>query len=72
MYSKKDEEFIKKRSRENLVEIYREELLKIIEGHSCVDFISTGVRQRLREEGILQRFGSKYTITDLGREMLSE
>ena len=71
MYSKDEE--LKKRNRENLVEINREELLKIIEGHNCAEIISTGtVRRRLREEGILQKIGSKYTVTELGREMLSE
>jgi len=66
---RKDEDFIQ-RSIENLVEVYREELLKIIEGYNCVDFISTGVRRRLREEGILKKFGSKYTVSQLGRKML--
>ncbi|MCW4049089.1 MAG: hypothetical protein NWE89_05065 [Candidatus Bathyarchaeota archaeon] len=71
MYSK-DEDFFEKRSRENLVETNREELLKVIEGHNCVDFMSHGVRRRLRKYGILKKIGSKYTVTQLGMEMLSE
>jgi predicted methyltransferase len=71
-YSKEDEDFIKKRSRENLVEFYREEFLKVIDGHNCGGLIPLHVRRRLRKEGILKKFGSKYTVTQLGREMLSE
>jgi len=69
VYSK---DFLEQFSIENLVETYREELLKGLEGHNCVDLISAGVRRRLREEGILKTFGNKYVVTQLGREMLSE
>ncbi|MCK4438448.1 hypothetical protein KAV47_05195 [Candidatus Bathyarchaeota archaeon] len=71
-YSKKDEDFIKKRSRENLIEFYREELLKVIEGYNRMDFMSHGVRRRMRKEGVLKKRGGKYTVTRLGRKMLSE
>lgn len=71
-YSAKDEEFLEQRSRENLVDTYREELLKVLEGHNCVGLLSTGVRRQLKKYGILKTFGSKYTVTRLGREMLSE
>ena len=70
MYSKKEEEFIEQRSKENLIENYREELLKVIEGHNIMDFIPTSVRRRMREDGILKKFGGKYTVTKLGREIL--
>jgi len=72
MYSRKDEDFLEQRSRENLVDIHREELLKVLEGHNCVDLIPTGVRRQLKKYGVLKKFGSKYTVTELGREMLSE
>ena len=71
-YSKEDEDFIRKRSRDNLVEFYREEFLKVIDDNNCRDFMHHRVRQRLMKEGILKKFGSKYTVTQLGREMLSE
>ncbi|MCW4048781.1 MAG: hypothetical protein NWE89_03490 [Candidatus Bathyarchaeota archaeon] len=72
VYSKKDEDFCEQRSRENLVETYREELHKVIEGHNCVDFLPHRVRRRMRKEGILKKFGSKYIVTQLGREILNE
>ena len=37
-----------------------------------MDFMSHGVRRRLRKEGVLKKFGIKYTVTQLGKEMLSE
>jgi len=70
MYSKKDEDFIERRSRENLVETYREELLKVIEGYNRIDFMSHGVRRRLKAEGIIKKVSGKYTVTELGMQML--
>jgi len=70
-YSKKQEDFLKQRSRDNLVEVYREELLKVIEGYNHMDFMPFHVRRRMREEGIIiKKVGSKYTVTELGRDML--
>ncbi|MCW4048353.1 MAG: hypothetical protein NWE89_01320 [Candidatus Bathyarchaeota archaeon] len=43
----KDEYYIEKRNRENLVETHRKELHKIIKGHNCVDVIHLRVLQRL-------------------------
>jgi len=71
-YSKKDEDFIEKRSRENLVETYREELLKVLRGYNRMDFIPLSVRKRMREDGVLKRFSGRYTVTELGMEMLRE
>ena len=72
MYSKKEYEFLEQRSRENLIETYREELLKVMKGYNIMDFIPTSVRRRMREDGILKKFSGKYTVTQLGREILNE
>ena len=72
MYSEKEKEFIEQRSRENLVEMYREELLRVIEGEDCIYLISSRVRKRMREYGVLKKFGCKYEVTPLGVKMLSE
>ncbi|MCW4049125.1 MAG: hypothetical protein NWE89_05245 [Candidatus Bathyarchaeota archaeon] len=72
MHSKKDEDFLKQRSRDNLVETYWEELHKVIEGNNCVDLLPNGVRRRLRRYGILLKIGSKYPVTQLGREILAK
>lgn len=59
-----------KRSRENLVGMYRQELLKIIERGYCSKLIPRGVRKRLRRDGILEKSGNQYTVTLLGKKIL--
>ena len=70
MYNKKEEDFLEQRNLENLVETYREELFKVIDGHNCVDVIPTSVRRQMREDGILKKVGCKYTVSQLGRKMI--
>lgn len=70
MYSENEKKFLEKRSLDNLVEVYRQELLRIIDGEYCHDFMPRGVRKRLREAGILDKIGPKYEVTPRGREML--
>ena len=70
VYSKKEYEFLEQRSRENLIENYREELLKVMKGYNIMDFMSLNVRRRLREDGILKKFSGRYVVTKLGREIL--
>ncbi|MCW4048541.1 MAG: hypothetical protein NWE89_02275 [Candidatus Bathyarchaeota archaeon] len=72
MYSKKDEDFIKRRNRENLIEFYREELLLVLEGRNSRDFMPLGVRRRLSKYGVLKKFGSRYLVTQLGMKILSK
>ena len=66
-----EEHNIEKRNRENLVYTYREELHKIIKGHNC-KVIPSSVRHRMREYGILKKFGNKYRVTQLGKELLND
>lgn len=71
-YTEKEKEFIEQRSKENLVDMYREELLRVIGGEDCIYLISSRVRKRMREYGILKKFGNRYEVTPLGVKMLSE
>ena len=71
MRNKKDDDFCEQRSRENLVGMFRKELLKVVEGYNCIDLLPNGVRRRMRGDGILRKAGSKYEVTALGREMLA-
>ena len=61
-----------KKSRENLVGMYKQELLRISEGAQCFALIPRGVRKRLRRDGVLQKIGNKYSVTNLGIEMIRE
>jgi len=53
-----------------LIELYRPELLRVIEGESCVSLLTVGVRRRLKKEGILWKRGGRYTVTPRGRDRL--
>ncbi|MCW3989142.1 MAG: hypothetical protein NWE88_03600 [Candidatus Bathyarchaeota archaeon] len=66
----RDTEFLERRSTENLVELCRQELLRMIEGESCVSLLTVGVRRRLKKEGILLKEGNRYTVSPLGRSKL--
>lgn len=70
MHSKKVREFLEQRNLENIVETFREELLKIIEGEYSSDLMSSGVRRRMRGDGILEKRGYMYTVTSLGMKLL--
>ena len=66
----KSESWVLKKSRENLVCMYRQELLKIAKGEHCLTLLPRGVRKRLRKDGILEKTGSKYFVTSLGKNIL--
>lgn len=70
-YTEEEKKFLERRSTENLIEIYRQELLRIVEGENCFLLIPRGVRQRLRKYGILLKAGPRYEVTPWGREMLA-
>ncbi len=65
-----DTEFLDRRSTENLVEISRKELLRMIEGESCVALLTIGVRRKLRTAGVLFMEGNRYLVSPRGRKML--
>lgn len=70
-FTEEEKEFLERRSTENLIEIYRDELLRVIDGEYCPSFMPRGVRKRLRKADILLKVGPRYEVTPLGREMLS-
>ena len=66
----KSKSWVVERSRENLVGMFQQELLKIAKGEHCFTLIPRGVRKRLRKDGILEKTGSKYFVTSLGKNIL--
>jgi len=69
-FTKEENEFLERRSTENLIEIYRQELLRILSGENCFKLLPRSVRRRLGDYGILKRFGSRYEVTTKGKKML--
>ncbi len=65
-----DTDFLDRRSTENLFGLYRQELLRIIEGESCITLMTSGVRRKLMTAGILLKRGNRYVVSPLGRNML--
>jgi len=72
LYSEKEKRFLEQRSLENLVGMYRQELLKIIEGEHCFNLIPKGVRKRMRKDEILKKLGNRYSVTSLGIKIIRE
>jgi len=66
----RDAESLERKSTENLIEVYRQELLRMIEGESCVSLLTVGVRRRLKKEGILLKSGNRYIVSPRGRAIL--
>ena len=69
----KDE--LEKRSVENLVYFYRDELMSMTEGVRARDLFPKGLRKRLRDFGILVyrhgRGGIRYVVSSTALELLS-
>jgi len=65
-----DTEFLDRRSTENLFGLYRQELLRIIDGESCITLMTSGVRRKLMTAGILLKKGNRYIVSPRGRNML--
>ncbi len=71
-YTEKEQRFCEQRSLENLVENYRQELLRIVGGDNDISLLPRGVRRRMRKDGILSQVGHTYDVTLKGRNMLSK
>ncbi len=69
-YTEEENEFLERRSTENLIETYRRELLQIVKGENSCKQLPRAVRRRLREYGILLKIGGTYKVTSQGRRML--
>ncbi len=71
-YTEKEKDFFEQRSLENLIAIYRQELLRIIGGEYGSKVLPRSVRRRLRRNGILTKVGHTFGVSPKGRDMLSK
>jgi len=69
-YTEEENEFLERRSKENLIETYRRELLQIVKGEDSCKQLPRAVRRRFRGYGILLKVGVIYKVTSQGRKML--
>ena len=67
-----EKDFFEQRSLENLLLIYRQELLRIVGGELCSKVLPKSVRLRLRRNGILTKVGHTFGVTVKGMKMLDE
>ncbi len=70
-YTAEEQRFCEQRSLENLVENYRQELLRIVGGDNDISLLPRGVRRRMRKDGILSKARHTFGVTPKGRDMLS-
>ena len=70
-YTEEEKDFLEKRSTENLIIMYREELLQIVGGDNGSSLLPRGVKRRLRREGILSMIGHRFEVTPKGKKMLA-
>ncbi len=54
----------------NMLYFYRNELRSLISGKMITYVIPKGTRERLVEHGVLRKFGSRFELTDQGKELL--
>ena len=54
----------------NMLYFYRKELHSLISGKMVTYVIPKGTRERFVEYGVLSKFGSKFELTDQGKELL--
>jgi len=54
----------------NMLGYYRTELKGLVKGKNIVGSIPLGTRKRFIDYGILKKFGTKFELTNIGREML--
>jgi len=67
----REDEYLWKRSRENLIDFYNDELYKVDKGHLCAKLLNGDVRRRLIEYGVLKKHkGKPLILTELGKELL--
>lgn len=71
-YTEKEQRLFEQRSLENLIWLYREELLQIVEGDNDISLLPRTVRRRLRGCGVLTKSRHKYDVTPKGKKMLSK
>jgi len=70
-YTEEEKDFLEKRSTENLIIMYREELLQIVGGEGYPRMLPKGVRRQLRRDGVLSMIGHRFEVTPKGKKMLA-
>ena len=55
----------------NMLEFFSADLLGLMKGRIIVDVIPLGTRKRFVEHGILRKFGSKFELTERGRQLMA-
>ena len=54
----------------NMIEYYRNELIKFMKDKFEITSIPAGTRKRLVEYGIISKFGTKFFLTEVGKDLL--
>jgi len=65
-----EENWLQYKSVFNMLYFYRKELRSLISGKMITHVIPKGTRERLVEHGVLRKFGSRFELTDQGKELL--
>ena len=66
------DEYLWRRSQENIVHVYKEELCNIARGFSGETLLSLNVRRRMKEYGILKIYKGQFLVlTEIGKELLN-
>jgi hypothetical protein len=65
------ENWAMEKSVRNMLEFFSADLLGLMKGRIIVDAIPLGTRKRFVEHGILRKFGSKFELTERGRQLLT-
>ena len=54
----------------NMLGYYRSDLKRLLKGEFKICQIPLGTKKRFVEHGILRKFGSKFELTEYGRQLL--
>ena len=66
-----NDEYFVKRTRENLVDFYKEELKQIDKERKCRELLSRHVKRRMTKYGIIKKKnGMPIILTELGKALL--
>lgn len=70
--SAKEENWAQYKSVYNMLYFYRKELRNLNNGNKITYVIPKGTRKRLVKHGFLFKFGSKFSLTNQGKKLLSK
>ncbi len=69
-FTRSEEKWSQNKSVLNMLYFYRNELRSLISGKMITYVIPKGTRERLVEQGVLRKFGSRFELTDQGIMLL--